>query len=654
MESALARYRNLAVNRLTATVPGRPIQLALLFVIVWLIAHPYLRLRHDGILYFGQLLHRISPDSLAADPFFRFGSQDSYSLFSTLVMWATNILGVFTAAPLLLAFTQIGAAATVVLLAFRLLDRSYAWYGAIFVAAMPAWYGGWHTFSYAENFLTARSFAEPLILLALALLLSAQRWWSLALLALAALTHPLMALPALAIWWLNNTLHDRRFYWFALLGLVPIALGLIGITPFDKLFASYDADWAKVVVDVNAFVIPSQWRLTEWCAIAVDFAVLIAMYRRSENLQVRRFIAALTFSSAALVVISEAGFTLLHNVLLTGLQTWRSLWLVHLIAMICLPVLILESLKRNDSCGRLLAPLWLITTLAASTYAGPITAVVALSLVHWDNKTCPQLSTTTIHIALWLGVLAILLTIGLRAVPTETITTHILAETDYNYWRFIRTSAAQSPIPLFVFLMLLSLTLTTNSRKLSFLILTLITSLLIATADQRTPWDKYIGRHHNNEHPFLQYVGPTEEIYWDSELLVPWLLLNRPSYYHKQQASGSLFNRDTAMFVARRKSLLKYIEFQLSICSIYETLEWKSNTKNRSTCIPGAEVLQDLCRSDDPPAYLVLNAPLALAPLSTWETPIKQGHDYKTYHLYSCGQLRDINMANQPSVPRPS
>lgn len=646
MESALVRRFNNFSDRLTVTEPGRQLQLALLFAITWLIAHPYLRLRHDGVLYFGQLLHNLDPARLANDPFFRYGSQDNFSLFSTVATWATQVFGVFAAAPLLLLLTQTATAVAVVVLAFRLLGRTYAWFGALAVAAMPAWYGGWHIFSYAENFLTARSFAEPIILLAMAALVADRRWWSLALLAVGAFSHPLMALPALVVWWLANALRDRRFYWFVALALIPVGLGLAGHAPFDKLFAAYDSAWAERVVEVNGFVLPSVWPLVDWCYIAVDFIILLTIRRQSDSPRIRRLLEALMITAAGSILLTEIGFTLLQNVLLTGLQTWRSLWLLHLIAMLFLPVLIIEALKRNDDCGRLLAPAWLMTMFASVSYAGPFAAGFASLVARRGTAPCPQLSTPLVHKALWFGVVLLVLTIIGRWTPPPEFAEHVLGETGYDYWRFIRTSAAQAPIPLLAGLLLLPLALQPVRRKWPLLGLALIGLALAASVDQRTQWYQYIEQEKPADHPFLQHIAPGQEVYWDVELIVPWFVLGRPSYYHEDQTAGTIFNRESAMALSHRRKLLRYIEFQLSICGIQDTLEWKSQTQNRADCYPTDDVLHELCNSDDPPAFFVLRKELpAPMPLSSWNTSVPQGHDYRTYHLYSCQQIRDTMSA---------
>lgn len=44
----------------------------------WLLAHPYAGLRHDGVLYLGQVLHYLGVGDLQHDVFFAHGSQQTW------------------------------------------------------------------------------------------------------------------------------------------------------------------------------------------------------------------------------------------------------------------------------------------------------------------------------------------------------------------------------------------------------------------------------------------------------------------------------------------------------------------------------------------------------------------------------------------------
>src|ERR1022692_3480545 len=67
-----------------ARIADRPWTLLLLLLFVNTIAQPYAGITHDARLYSAQVLNRVEGGSYADDLFFRYGSQDDYSLFSRL------------------------------------------------------------------------------------------------------------------------------------------------------------------------------------------------------------------------------------------------------------------------------------------------------------------------------------------------------------------------------------------------------------------------------------------------------------------------------------------------------------------------------------------------------------------------------------------
>ena len=65
----------------------------LLLLAIWMIQHPYQGIEHDAVLYTLFGLERLHPDSLHADVFLRFGSQDSFSVFAPLYSTAMRLFG---------------------------------------------------------------------------------------------------------------------------------------------------------------------------------------------------------------------------------------------------------------------------------------------------------------------------------------------------------------------------------------------------------------------------------------------------------------------------------------------------------------------------------------------------------------------------------
>src|SRR4051812_19458981 len=61
---------------------------------IWMSTRPYRGIFHDATLYTTQALHSIYPDRFGNDLFFKYGSQDSFSIFTALYKPLVMALGI--------------------------------------------------------------------------------------------------------------------------------------------------------------------------------------------------------------------------------------------------------------------------------------------------------------------------------------------------------------------------------------------------------------------------------------------------------------------------------------------------------------------------------------------------------------------------------
>ena len=324
---------------------------------LWLLARPYTGIRHDGRLYLGQALARIEPEIFGRDLFFAFGSQDRFTLFSPIYALAIQAIGVPLAAKLLLLAAQLAFLAGAALLARRLFPGMLAWLALAAVAAFPGDYGPRAIFAYAEPFLTARSFAEPLVLLGLWLLLAKRSLWAAVCILAAGLLHPLLAAPAVLAAWIFLALADRRWWWAGLFGLAVPALALLGLDPFSRLFLSYDPAWSGIVKSGLGFIFPSTWSIQDWLKPGFE-ALVVLLAARGADIAARRLFWALAAMTLLGILASVVGADLFSNVLIASAQLWRGAWLLHLASLLALPA-VLARLWLAGGNGRAAAALLL-------------------------------------------------------------------------------------------------------------------------------------------------------------------------------------------------------------------------------------------------------------------------------------------------------
>ena len=197
----LARLKPIAIERSVKTLA-----LMLTLVALWLMTHRYQGLGGDAELYAVQAMARIH-SNLLNDLFLRNTSQDAYTVFSPFYAWCIALFGLRNAALILTIVFKIWFFGAAWALARRLSDSHTAFLAVALLIITVGAYGAYGVFRYAEDWVTARSLAEALVITALALYFRGARVIGLLVACGAMFVHPLMALPGvLLLMCLNSSL----------------------------------------------------------------------------------------------------------------------------------------------------------------------------------------------------------------------------------------------------------------------------------------------------------------------------------------------------------------------------------------------------------------------------------------------------------------
>lgn len=595
----------------------------------WLLAHPYTGIRHDGRLYLGMALAQLDAQAYARDLFFAYGAQDRYTLFPRLYAVLIDLMGVPAAAKFLLLACQAAFIASAAALLRTLCRGTLFWLALAAVCCLPGGYGPRGIFAFGETFLTARNLAEPLCLAALALLVHGRTGWAALTLVGAGLMHPLIALPAVATGWLYLCLADRRWWWLAAAAPLAFVPATLGIAPFDGLLARYDAPWLAIVRSGLAFLFPSHWSNEDWMRLAYD-ALLVGLAWRLASGNAKRWLLAVALSAAGGVLLSVLGADLLSNVLLTSLQSWRALWLLHLAAIAALPLLVWRY-WMDEPQQRLLAAL-LVAAWLCLRHDTALLALLAIVTLHAAGSRAAIADPRMQRLAL--------AGIGLLALVGLADQLSVLATQD----EVMRLLDAR---PLFAKFIVHPLVLISGFTAL-FLALrggrplaaaagaaALLPALAVAIAawDQRPAWERLIEDTHPAPHAFAPAIGSGEQVYWRDELLMVWLGMGRPSYYSLAQGSSLTFNRAQALELDRRGKALSKLRFQETLCGVIATV-----TEGQGGCVIGPAILERTCREATGLDHIVLPHRIADLASAQWDYRDPQG-ETRAYYLYSCRKL---------------
>lgn len=603
-----------------------------------LFARPYEGLQHDGVLYLGQVLLHSRVPTLRLDTFFAGGSQDSYSVYSYLMLPLYTHLGMLPTHIGVLLVGWLASLGAVLALLWRFQPGgSLPYWGMVAFAVMSPVYGGTYVIGYSEPFVTARTLVEPTLLWSLVALLDGRRLLSASLLIFAALLHPLLTLPVMGICWLYAVQTNHRWLW--LLTVVPLAIlaALAGVAPWDGLIKTYDPYWWAMVHNANRMVELAEWTISERLRVVLDVAILVWCSRLHPEAGWKRLLLAVAVVTTVAIILTGVGTDLLQVVLLTQLQLWRAHWVAHLLAMTLAPWLAVQ-LYRCGGFWQASAVAMALAVLNSHTnqiHGGVTIALWALvSLCAWR---LPNVSTTVVRFASGVMVLCML---ALSFI-------HVAIYVEQWSWTFPLTAVTDgiakiASSPLVAFALFAGLMFMVRRGPLGSAAAVGFGALLLVVAglawDQRPDLARAVESEAATPHPFATYIPPEAQVYWPNQLIPVWSMLERPSHYASQQGAGLLFNRGTAVMFGPRKEMYRRIKADYDNCHA-GGLMLKSRSAWFGCEMPSLDRLTDLCNQVDAPEFLVLAGRVSAAPLASWQPPSYRNAP-QAYNLYACSQLK--------------
>ncbi len=587
---------------------------------LWLLTHRYFGIQHDGLYYAVQALAHNTPEAFAHDIFFAFGSQDDYSLFSRVYAQLIGLLGLSGAALAGLLVAQLAWAGAAAAMARHWLSGSAFWIGLALVFALPGHYGSQaeaahDILRYAESFFTARSWAEPLVLGAVAAALAGHRNLAIGATALAFLCHPIIALPGaifLAAWLVRPS---------ARLTLAIAAIAAISAF----LLPEMDPAWLAEVRRRARFVMLDTWSWGELSEPLAWIGILLAASAGASE-KARLAWHCIALAGAAGYYLAVLG-TFSHAALLIQAQPWRCLWLLKLAALQALVAMFAERWPRSPADRWLLAGL-AIAALTAQTLGGP--AALALALIAhraWRNGTAPELP-RWLPIAGYLALAVTLLETLLAIVQHVGFLLQRIGEMltgDSLMPKGDLAAYFQGPLALLLPLgMALLLRLQARRPRVALAIVALAAGIAAAgwyradDAVQRFAYSSPLVR------PFGDAIGRTDTVHWQGNLIYTWFVLRQSAYASREQGASALFSRAAAMESARRQKRI----------DAFDAASNRSGTTREQE-----SALRELCR-DPALDVAILAQPIDGLAARAWSDPLRQS----PWYLYRCEALR----ANTP------
>ena len=598
---------------------------------LWLLGHPYAGLYHDARLYAVQALYHLHLHIFEHDLFFHYGSQDQYSIFSLLYAQAITLFGLNGAVLFLTFAGQLLWFASAAFLLSSLSSGFVYWLALVLITVLPGFYGSEHIVSYGEPFLTPRLYAEATVLTGIGFAVKG-RWCLAVMLSFFALAlHPLMALPVFLILMIYHG--PVRNKWFGRRALILLALMfivLLTIEPFKRLLQVMDSQWYRLTLQRSPFIECTTWDIADWTPVIFSASVLFTGWLAAEG-KLKKIFFAVIVTSVVGIALNIIGVTLLKNILLMQIQTWRWLWLLQWFTYFAFAWFAGSYWKRSESARAMI--LVLICAWSMRDHAGVWIAPFATLLWAWrirrgNEQKLPRL--------VWLGVYMLLLQSATWFVLNIQLNFR-WAEffQDQETWEqtFFRWGSGVIIVPLFFVIRHFF----KDSQVIWILssIITGIAFLIVLSAwDKRQPAS--FPRQGSNVEEFAEFrriIPENSIVYWeDNNALNVWLLLERSSYISETQTAGIVFNRQTALEALRRAENIR----PLSMRDYASTMDRKWGEKP----LVQPEVNQyDLIKVCQDPllGFVVFKGPIdgAIEVASHKDTQTGQ-----RYYLYDCSMAR--------------
>jgi len=612
-------------------------RLALLLVL-WIVAHPYFGIVHDARYYALQALQASGSGDYSNDLFFKYGSQDKYTVFTALYAPLVGWLGAGQAHLWAYVAGQLFWFAALVWLMRTLLEPRAALLAVLGAALLDPHYGSSAIFQYGEVFVTPRLYSEALVLCALALLFQKRAVLSAVCLLAAGLLHPLMALAGAGVfavvvgrllWAATPPTHRWKALVAAIVGGAAVVAVALMSGRFGRATAVFDKAWFDLIYARSAYAFLARWSAGDWIGVLATVASLLtgaAVFAR----QRWAFAAALATAAGGLLFGYLAG-DLGRNVLAVNLQLWRALWLATLFANAALAALIARA-EQGAFSKELL---WGALLVGFAAHFAPVNGLVrtmptfvALGVFWWERSTGGPLSA----IARLAAGLAVALVLG-WAVLVGAITSLL------DGWTWV-PQALIGAAALALLVLPPSRLAAPRLRLAGGAVLAL---LALATADFRTAWQTF------TETPGLpddlrRLTDTRGGLYWEGDPTFVWVKLKRADFYACEQGTGAMFYRGTAAEFARKSALMSRLD----------TADFGDNSQlfcpakaDAKAFGPTASGLQQVCRSAPDLDVLVLNEPVSGMAGQVWRSPawkeVRTAHGRQKidrFYVYRCSGLR--------------
>jgi len=605
--------------------PQASLALLIASIAYWMICRPYDGIRHDGMFYTGQTMLHLGQENLRSDIFFSHGSQDQYSIFSSIYSVLVRIFGWSLASITAVAVMQVVFVSGVIFLLLEFAPLPLAALGLVMCGLHP-YYGPFEIFSIGEPFTTARMFAEPVLIWTVWAALTHRLRLAIVLLAASAAMHPLLAAPIVilvaALAYMDHPAW-RKAMLIGLAGLCVLVIAFAAVRP-ELFFTRYDDIWWDEIFEHTRQVSTTGWDFEGFSILIFDVGTLVLVARELEG-RAAQFIALVALTVTGCFFVSCWTGSILRWQLFTEAQLWRAEDMGHLLALGLFPLLIWK--KRRDGLLTLLGALFILIAMEFPRSQSVIPAVLGGLACLALSRRIPKATASFRWMIIAAGVFVML---AGTFNHFDQVAFDIRQAGDFGLKYYAHREFDSVFVAILSLLGLIAVAWAWPRIGLAFAMMMLIGAMSVW--DHRIPFEMYLEAAMSEPPALDKLIPPTASVLWSDDLRLPWFILRRPSYLSRNQSAGLVFNRDTAMEFIEHSKVAEQFQSEIASC--------KEVNGMLDSCTLDATVMRDMCLPGaGGPGFVITDYPVSnLAPDFRWVIPgVRTGH--QEWGVYSCASV---------------
>ena len=362
-------------------------------------------------------------------------------------------------------------------------------------------------------------------------------------------------------------------------------------------------------------MLPGEWPPIGWVRTLFGFAVVGALWRVTESDSVRRMSLATLIASGAGLAASVLFSWVWIRPLVTQLQPWRVLWVLHLMAIVGVVVFTLDAIRTRTSATALRALVAWLLALTVGVRSVPLgyLAIVAISIPFlFPVRTDWQRALVTPRVVRIVSVL-----VGaIVALQIITVTASLIVNEDLSTipWIGIGSQFPAVTVAVAALIVVLAIALSTPGAVRWVGVAGFVGVMVfgIATWDHRTDFQSF---YEAVEEPVIELPADAVVLV-EHDAISTSTLFQRPTYYSGFAGAGVVFSEELAITYDRHAVLARSIGIGHALNYRIDQLDYDELTT------PSVAALRAICTDPAGPTHLFLRRPNDAIDGTLWTSPV--------------------------------